>query len=176
MEDLIKQAFQSVEVIGPQVQRGQFDLIGPNGEIILPQVWEKVVEPDWQITMVMWPLADKPGPRVPPDHPFRLGSHRNSTGAMPRGGPAMPRGPGGVPVPPPGPRRPGAGGIPPPPPPDWHGGPPRPPNIRGGSGGGPIDIVTVDKPHKPPKKSGNSGSAFLGWMSGGGAQKKSSKK
>ena len=172
MEDLIKQAFQSVEVIGPQVQRGQFDLIGPNGEIILPQVWEKVVEPDWQITMVMWPLADKPGPRVPPEHPaFRL---RNSASGMPRGGPGMPRGAGAIPVPPAA-RRPGAsGGIPPPPPPDWHGAPPRPPNMRGSMGGGPVEVVTVEKKDRG-KKSGSSGSAILGWMSGG-TQKKSGKK
>ncbi len=57
MEDLIKQAFLHVEVIGPLVQEGRYDLIGPNGEIILPAVWERVVEPDWAITMHMWPIA-----------------------------------------------------------------------------------------------------------------------
>ncbi|KAI0816764.1 hypothetical protein GGR55DRAFT_252877 [Xylaria sp. FL0064] len=59
MEDLINQAFLHVEVIGPHVQAGHYDLIGPNGEIILPQVWDKVIEPDWAITMHMWPM-DKP--------------------------------------------------------------------------------------------------------------------
>lgn len=173
MEDLIKQAFQSVDVIGPQVQRGQFDLIGPNGEIILPQVWEKVVQPDWQITMVMWPLAEKPGPR-PPEHPgFRL--HRNSTGGMPRGAHGVPRGAHGISVPPAA-RRPGAGGpMQPPPPPDWHGAPPRPPGMRSGSlGNGGVDIVTVDKKDRGKKSSGGGGSSFLGWMSG--APKKSGKK
>jgi flagellar basal body rod protein FlgF len=51
MEDLIKQAFLHVEIIGPHVAEGHYDLVGPNGEIILPQVWETMVEPDWTITM-----------------------------------------------------------------------------------------------------------------------------
>ncbi|KAI7775495.1 hypothetical protein LA080_006738 [Diaporthe eres] len=28
----------------------------PDGEIILPVVWEKVIQPGWQINMVMWPM------------------------------------------------------------------------------------------------------------------------
>ena len=51
MEDLIKQAFAHVEDIGPHVSQGHYDLVGPNGEIILPQVWETMIEPDWSITM-----------------------------------------------------------------------------------------------------------------------------
>ncbi len=35
---------------------GQYDLIGPNGEIILPQAWEATIEPGWSITMHMWPI------------------------------------------------------------------------------------------------------------------------
>lgn len=60
MEDLIKQAFLHVDVIGPHVQEGHYDLIGPNGEIILPVVWDKVIEPGWAITMIMWPLDKTP--------------------------------------------------------------------------------------------------------------------
>ncbi|EER36741.1 predicted protein [Histoplasma capsulatum H143] len=58
MEDLIRQAFLHVDVIGPHVAEGHYDLVGPNGDIILPQVWETVVEPDWAITMHMWPVPD----------------------------------------------------------------------------------------------------------------------
>ncbi|KAK3369218.1 hypothetical protein B0T24DRAFT_632140 [Lasiosphaeria ovina] len=65
MEELIKQAFLHVDVIGPHVQEGHYDLIGPNGEIILPSIWEKVIEPDWAVTMHMWPL-DKAPPIRPP--------------------------------------------------------------------------------------------------------------
>ena len=60
MEELIRQAFLHVEVIGPHVADGHYDLVGPNGDIILPQVWETVVEPDWTITMHMWPMPEKP--------------------------------------------------------------------------------------------------------------------
>ena len=41
------------------MQAGHYDLIGPHGEIILPQVWEVTVEPDWQITMILWPPPEK---------------------------------------------------------------------------------------------------------------------
>ena len=67
MEELIRQAFLHVEGIGPHVQEGHYDLLGPNGEIILPQVWETVVEPDWTVTMHMWPLPPEPEkPKTPP--------------------------------------------------------------------------------------------------------------
>lgn len=66
MEDLIKQAFLHIEVIGPHVAEGHYDLVGPNGDIILPQVWETVVEPDWTITMHMWPIPEKPKEPHPP--------------------------------------------------------------------------------------------------------------
>ncbi|RPB22015.1 hypothetical protein L211DRAFT_789475, partial [Terfezia boudieri ATCC MYA-4762] len=45
MERLIKQAFKHVEVIGVHVEEGHYDLHGPNGEIILPDFWDAVVEP-----------------------------------------------------------------------------------------------------------------------------------
>ncbi|KAK0617353.1 hypothetical protein B0T14DRAFT_605442 [Immersiella caudata] len=80
MEELIKQAFMHVEVVGPQVQEGHYDLIGPDGEIILPAVWEKLVQPDWAITMHMWPMERMPQRPMP----FM-------------GGPGMPRPPMGFP-------------------------------------------------------------------------------
>lgn len=66
MEDLIKQAFLHVQVIGPHVQAGHYDLVGPDGEIILPVVWGKTIQPGWQITMRMWPLDNHPlEPQLP---------------------------------------------------------------------------------------------------------------
>ncbi|KAM0229162.1 hypothetical protein ACHAPO_010192 [Fusarium lateritium] len=65
MEDLIKQAFMQVDVLGPQVMEGRYDLYAPDGEIILPSVWDKVIQPGWAITMTMWPMD-----KVPPlGHP-----------------------------------------------------------------------------------------------------------
>ncbi|CCE30012.1 hypothetical protein E4U35_007511 [Claviceps purpurea] len=60
MEELIKQAFLQVDVLGPHVQEGHYDLVGPNGEIILPTVWDKVIQPDWTVTMTMWPVEKSP--------------------------------------------------------------------------------------------------------------------
>ncbi|KAF4631570.1 hypothetical protein G7Y89_g6549 [Cudoniella acicularis] len=75
MEELIKQAFLHVDVIGPRVQDGNYDLVGPNGEIILPDVWDIIIEPGWEITMYMWALPEPhisgpPRPGPPPGHVF----------------------------------------------------------------------------------------------------------
>jgi hypothetical protein len=64
MEELIKQAFLHVDILGPHVHEGHYDLVGPDGEIILPQIWETMVKPDLAITMHMWPM-----PEPPPDKP-----------------------------------------------------------------------------------------------------------
>lgn len=86
MEDLIKQAFLQVDVLGPHVQEGHYDLIGPDGETILPSVWEKIIQPDWSITMTMWPMDKTP----------LLGTGRSrGRGAMP---PPPPLGRHGIPV------------------------------------------------------------------------------
>ncbi|KAL6812345.1 hypothetical protein J3E69DRAFT_376180 [Trichoderma sp. SZMC 28015] len=60
MEDLIKQAFSQVDILGPRVQAGHYDLTGPDGKIILPSLWEETVEPGLNITMTMWPLDKAP--------------------------------------------------------------------------------------------------------------------
>ena len=69
MEELIRQAFLHVEVYGPLVAEGRYDLVGPSGDIILPQVWETTVEPDWNITMHMWPIPEKPAEPEPAPEP-----------------------------------------------------------------------------------------------------------
>lgn len=64
MEGLVKQAFAHIEVLGPHVLEGHYDLIGPDGEIILPIVWETTVQPGWEIEMIMWPIQELEPPRV----------------------------------------------------------------------------------------------------------------
>jgi hypothetical protein len=185
MEELIKQAFLHVDVIGPHVQEGHYDLIGPNGEIILPTVWEKVVEPDWAIAMHMWPMDKAP--------PLRSQMHQQHHPGMPHG--ARPRptphgvhqqhaqrpGMGGMAAtfmrPPT--VRPGGNGMPIPPPPHgaagffptgmMPGGPGIPAGVRIRQAMEP-QIVQVD-PQKPQKKrkdggGGGGGSSMLGWMAG----------
>src|ERR1700761_2191626 len=67
MEGLIHQAFANINAIGKEVEARRYDLIGPHGEIILPQVWETMVHPDMEIEMRMWP------PPEPKRHPVAHG-------------------------------------------------------------------------------------------------------
>lgn len=63
MEELIKQAFIHVDIIGPYVHQGHYDLVSPDREFVLPQVWETIIKPGMAITMHMWPI-----PEPPPTH------------------------------------------------------------------------------------------------------------
>lgn len=58
MEELIRQAFLHVDILGPHVHQGHYDLVGSDGEIILPHVWDTLVEPNMDITMHMWPMPE----------------------------------------------------------------------------------------------------------------------
>lgn len=166
MEELIKQAFLHVDIIGPHVHQGHYDLVGPDGEIILPQVWETMIQPDWAITMHMWPMPEpqKDPPKdevpIPPplDHQQFMAQHahassRSKSKKVTSSKPKTSRGiPGGVVV------------VPPP---------------SGGAGGIQPGVVVVPTPsHKPKNKPKPSG--FFAWAAGGntrssGSVKKSSK-
>lgn len=152
MEELIKQAFTQVDVLGPHVQQGHYDLLGPNGEIILPTVWEKVIQPDWSITMTMWPRHKSPpvAAKIPgmPNIPGMMHS-----GMRRPGGPADSH-----PIPPPG--WPGLAGRP---------NPHLPPDI---------DIVNVgpEPRHSKPSKHKLKPTGMLGYLAGKPAKKKFSKK
>jgi hypothetical protein len=111
VNELIRLALLHVEVIGPHVTAGKYDLVAPNGEIILPQVWETMVEPGWTVTIHLWRLPDEP---KGPSDGRRIANRPQSNGrrrAAREGGP--------TPVP-------GRRGPPFPPPPGWIGPPPRP--------------------------------------------------
>lgn len=62
MKGLIEQAFSHVDGIGQNVMDGRYDLIGPEGNIILPVVWDIVIQPEWDIRMELWP---EPEPEPP---------------------------------------------------------------------------------------------------------------
>ncbi|KAK3368447.1 hypothetical protein B0H63DRAFT_76313 [Podospora didyma] len=126
MEEMIRSAHVHIERIGSLVSDGHYDIIDPNGDIILPWLWERVVQPGWQVSMQLWPSS------LPAGYPNRGHQPLNRPGMPAR---APPRTMGGArPPPPPGPpppftlpqrRRPGRG---PPPPPmagtGWTGLPP----------------------------------------------------
>lgn len=148
MEELIKQAFLHVDVIGPHVQQGHYDLLGPDQEIILPQVWDRVIEPDSAITMVMWPMTDRGPHHVGPGRPGGIPMHGLHAGMRPANGMR----PGGMPMP---------GGRP------MRGAPPPPPNIHPGSrpmdprmGSSAAQVIDPSK-RKKDKGSKSSGSFFL---------------
>ncbi|KAK4695525.1 hypothetical protein P7C71_g2243, partial [Lecanoromycetidae sp. Uapishka_2] len=54
--ELVRQAFDPIEFLGPHVNDGHYDILDPKGRVILPSVWDAVVEPGWQVSMHMWPM------------------------------------------------------------------------------------------------------------------------
>jgi hypothetical protein len=70
MQALIDQAFAHIENLAEWVHGGHYDLLGPDGEIIMPEYWRETIQPDMQITMMLWPLPEKddkdPDPTPPP--------------------------------------------------------------------------------------------------------------
>lgn len=187
MEELIKQAFLHVDIIGPHVHQGHYDLVGPDGEIILPQVWETMIQPDWAITMHMWPMPEPkeelPPPPPPPmpvpiDAQHFMGHSTRPGKSSKKGSSSRHKTPKVMPdahvinLPPP-----------PPPPPMVPGGAPMPPPPPPGGAGLPSGVVVVPasssgSSHKPKKKPAPSG--FFAWAAGGngrsGSVKKNSKK
>lgn len=195
MEELIKQAFAHVEIIGPHVAEGRYDLIGPNGEIILPNIWAQMIEPDWSVTMHMWPIPEQaprpmhgmPGPPMGgafDPHMGARGGHGGGGGG--RGGqgrpagmaagpppPPMHGGGGGRPGPPPGAQFGGAGGMPfrPGPPPDRHDR-----RERHHPGGSPVFVETMPsgRSSRGKKQEIRVPGGVMGWFAGSKPVKKSS--
>jgi len=56
MSELIQQSYAGVKKSKDvkDVKDGKYNLIGPNDQVILPQLWERLVEPGWEISMKMW--------------------------------------------------------------------------------------------------------------------------
>ncbi|KAJ8116681.1 hypothetical protein OPT61_g1931 [Boeremia exigua] len=69
MEALIKQAFLNIDILELHVSQGHYDLVSPYGEIVLPSVWEHIVQPGWAMTMYMWPMREPPPEEEAPPSP-----------------------------------------------------------------------------------------------------------
>ena len=175
MQDLIKQAFTHVEVIGPQVQQGNYDLIGPDGQIILPQIWDKVIEPDWSIEMKMWPANKRPEAQhgypqgfPPMGHMPRPGTQQHNEWLRMRAAAHQARAAQAAGIP----TRPGGGfphGAQPPPPPHFRGRMPPPGGERVRGGPPPAGhIIEVS----PPRSKKKATSGLAAWMAGGKPAKK----
>ncbi|KAI9700583.1 MAG: hypothetical protein M1820_006737 [Bogoriella megaspora] len=170
MENLICQAFQHVDLIGQHVQDGHYDLMGPDGEIILPQVWETVVQPDWSITMHMWPMEEpkKPEPAPLPEGALPPGMTVMDVGPLPAKkskGKKVGKKPDLHPPPPP--------AIPVPPAGAGPQGATIYDNLLANAGAGPAHGVTVVGGGGKAKKPQPSG--FARWMVGGGKPGQSGK-
>lgn len=154
MRELINQAFSHIPEVGPHVQKGRYDLEGPEGELILREIWSTTIQPGWQITMKMWPNLDRfplhsgvpgrPGLHMPANFPGMRPGFRPQP--QPMGGQ--------MPMPPPGAGFPMFG----------RGGPPPRPTV--------VEVVEERRPHK--KSSSKTKKAALGWLSGasGGVHRK----
>lgn len=194
MESLIHQAFLHVEPIGKQVAEGHYDLIGPNNEIILPQVWNTMVKPDMSISMHMWPMPEAPPKKggakgggkasadqlqqelagimgiLGPDKPDKKGKRSSKVrdGHHHRGLPMMPPPPPGMP--------PGISHIL-----GGHPGPvPPPPPMPNGMMPGGVSVVDTSKgkskSSKDKKKSSSKGGGLFFSFGGSTAPKRSESK
>lgn len=60
MQGFIREAFLPMDAIRlydqqiTHVAKGCYDLISSSGEIVLPSLWEDVVEPDCEFTILFW--------------------------------------------------------------------------------------------------------------------------
>ncbi|TVY73335.1 hypothetical protein LSUE1_G007385 [Lachnellula suecica] len=68
MESLVVDCFLHIDVIGPHVMDGHYDL-EIQGEIILPQAWENTIEPDSDVQMLLWPMSEQRRTIYPPPPP-----------------------------------------------------------------------------------------------------------
>ena len=57
---MIKETLLLVPNLNLRVADGEYDLFGPQEEILSPSNWESMIEPDWEITMRMWPNPERP--------------------------------------------------------------------------------------------------------------------
>jgi hypothetical protein len=143
IEELIRQAFAHVDVIGIHVADGHYDLIGPNGEIILTSGMGDNDRTRLEYNDAYVANArERPPPRPPWESP---GSRH--------GGQSRHH------LPPPGPRSASPQGPIPPPPTNW---PPRPPPPGAMPGPGPPFMLS---PSVSSRKSEQTKSV-LGWMAG----------
>ena len=51
MEKMIRRSHSRMESLHTQLMRGDYDILSPTGEIILPDVWSEVVQPGWVIQL-----------------------------------------------------------------------------------------------------------------------------
>nr|POF20017.1 endophilin-a1 [Quercus suber] len=78
MESMIKQAVSKGDALYERVHEGQYYLLGPDGAIVLPQVWDSMVHPGWDYTMQMM-IATKPSQEAGPSSATRAIPNRKTS-------------------------------------------------------------------------------------------------
>ena len=58
MENLIRQSFCRIGDLHSHVMRGDYDILSPTGEIILPGIWASVIKPGWVVELCFSPAVD----------------------------------------------------------------------------------------------------------------------
>ncbi|KAK3688690.1 hypothetical protein B0T22DRAFT_160816 [Podospora appendiculata] len=63
-----KESANMSQLMGTLVQKGQYDLVGPSGEMISPPLWEAIVKAGMEITIRIW-LSKEQSSYLPPPPP-----------------------------------------------------------------------------------------------------------
>lgn len=66
-EACINQAFAHIGKLAHCVHGRNYDLLGPDNAITMPQPWEDTIESGMQITMMMWPFREHKDEEAPND-------------------------------------------------------------------------------------------------------------
>ena len=83
MERQIIREFEHIDSLRNHVRDGHYDLLMPGGERILPPFWETTIQPTWEISMRMWPVAEKDLQRVKEAGEFSSGPGHDIVGTGP---------------------------------------------------------------------------------------------
>ena len=60
---LISECYRN-EALDPRLENDEFDIIGPDGVIILPRIWPLIVQSGLEVTIRMWPSSSSIHPNV----------------------------------------------------------------------------------------------------------------
>ena len=92
MEGLVRRRFTSDDAIGSKVYKKEYDLLSPNGEIILPETWELLIRPGWVVGMRLWSaLEDGQGGMGSPNYSNLTTVANTATSLTPSGSLKPPR-------------------------------------------------------------------------------------
>lgn len=82
METLINEAFSPIDRLRHYVAGGHYHLLGPKDEIILPQVWDTVVQAGWNVRMQLWPMTDTTEEDIASSSDLVTGSNKQGIGMV----------------------------------------------------------------------------------------------